>query len=253
VTAGWLAKRPQPDIMTPLNEASVRGAPMAVDRLARDKLTKTLIDYMAGRIRSNEFDDNIGSIKTKDSSVRECVHCLSFWHEDCVEDEQISATHANWSGLLQVIAFLRSDLEMPRRAQGAGRIGCLCVLLIPMACVGLIIWLRTGAIWLALGLGVLSIHPFIWIPSVLGGLFLRAKSALRTDSPPEEDEDLWPFDDKAQWESHKHLVAGLGLPEYDPQVHRRPIRPHGGWSMHAINAFIAVGIVTLIAGAVWRG
>ncbi len=222
---------------------------MAVDRQARDELAKLVIDYMADRIRTDEFDHGNMNIEDQDPSVRACVGALWFFHDDFV-DHPISVSSEGWNWILRIVALLRSDLEMSPKTQKAVRISWrLWLLLIPMAGVGLITLLRTGQIWLALALGLVSAHPLFWTLGLLSHLCHRVKLALAGAS---QSEDLWPFEDKAQWESHRHLLEGLAIPEYDPQVHRRPIRPHGGWWLYAMNIMIAAIIITVIAAA-WAG
>lgn len=87
---------------------------MAADSKAREELQHALVSYMAGDIRSFEFDDRISRLQSKkttnDNSVRRISRVLWYIYDDFMDDT-ISVDAKTWAALQRVAAFLQTDLE----------------------------------------------------------------------------------------------------------------------------------------------
>lgn len=87
---------------------------MSVDREAREEIRQALISYMAGEIKSFDFDDHISRFRwakaTDDGSVRQICDELWRTYDDFI-DHPISVTHEGWLALRRTVAFLTTDLQ----------------------------------------------------------------------------------------------------------------------------------------------
>lgn len=88
---------------------------MGVDHNARHDLQTALIAYMAGEIRSYEFDDAVDTFyetkATDDDSVRRIAHFLWSTYDDLI-DHPVSVTQEGWASYRRILAFLATDLEI---------------------------------------------------------------------------------------------------------------------------------------------
>lgn len=93
---------------------------MSVDRKARDEIRQALVSYMAGEIKSFEFDDHISRFRwakaTDDGGVRQICDALWRIYDDLI-DHPISVTQEGWLALRRTIAFLNTDLDIQDKSE----------------------------------------------------------------------------------------------------------------------------------------
>ena len=183
----------------------------SIDRPARDRVASALVAYLHGEIDYCALDEATQTIKTDDPAVRLFASGLWFLYDD-LKSHPVSTTPEAWEGLRRMIAFLRSDLPLPRAAAHPYRrqlrvVGWVDVGAILTA--GTLAWVTANAWWLLL-------------PGALVGLPVTAWSLLRdghNDPLP-----YYPFESEADWRRHERLLDADRLPPYDPARHARPIR-----------------------------
>ena len=55
----------------------------------------------------------------------------------------------------------------------------------------------------------------------------------------------WPFHDEYEWRSHRQLVGGVQIPDYDPAVHGRQVHPW--WNRIPVTVgFALLGCIVLV-------
>jgi len=89
--------------------------PMTADREARIELQNALVGYMAGEIRTFEFDDRKSTIcsrnETADDGLRQVSRFLYGIHDDLI-DHPSSISPQGWATLRRIVAFLGTELEI---------------------------------------------------------------------------------------------------------------------------------------------
>lgn len=59
------------------------------------------------------------------------------------------------------------------------------------------------------------------------------------------DSPSWPFRNDGQWHMNEHLVDGLDLPDYDPDIHGRPGNPW--WNRVSTSTGVLILVALLVA------
>ena len=66
--------------------------------------------------------------------------------------------------------------------------------------------------------------------------FLDTDLAIDTTNTPQHR--TWPFHSHEEWHANEHRTNGIGLPQYDPMIHSRPI--HHCWDRIPLSVGIAL-------------
>ncbi len=191
---------------------------MHVDRPFREKLIAKTLQFIRREIRADAFNECLMDgdwSETKDRAASDVLWLLKRQADD-YRDHEFCANEECWKFVTRLLAFLKTDYGLRRERTANWRVMSWWprwLLLGLLAATGVSWWL--GNWWILVG--AWAVIFAVWRASF--PLDIRAGKQIQKEWP------FWPFLSAKDWEKHRHLVDELNLPEFDPEIYDRSIRP----------------------------
>lgn len=214
-----------------------------IDRVRRDEVANTLAAFLRGDGDRLQLWETLRTLLTaepgvEDSYLASLREGLFLWpapHPEHLREH-------DWQRLTREVAFLRSDLELPKHVSGWEEVPPELeqARLARWHFLGL-----AGAVLVGWYVGwwlpaVCTVGSFVWF-SVWVSRRCAAHDALRF----REMEKLWafaPFACESDWLAHRHRIEGDRIPAYDPALHREPRPSRLTWVGQEL-CVVGIGVV----------